>query len=71
MHKFADDVDMITTVEHYDKITEEMDHIGEWAVKNNLILNKSKTKMMIFSKGRTQPPPPIEGIERVATFKKL
>ena len=51
MFKFADDVDLITILDHHDQIPAEMEHIGEWAEKNNLILNKTKTKEIIFNKG--------------------
>ena len=51
---------------------DELDHIGAWAEENNLILNKSKTKEMIFIKGRSsQLPPTTEDIQRVSSMKKL
>ena len=64
MHKFADDVDLITTIDHYDEIEDE-EHVGAWAEKNNLVLDKSKTWEMIIGKGRPVIlPPPTLGIER-------
>ena len=73
MFKFADDVDLITIIDHHDQIPAEMEHIEEWAEENNLILNKTKTKEIIFNKGRIVGPlpPPIAGIERVTSMKKL
>ena len=72
MHKFADDVDLITTIDHYDEIEDELEHVGAWAEKNNLLLNKSKTREMIICKGRPVIlPPPTVGIERVTSMKKL
>ena len=50
MDKFTDDVDLITTLEYYDQIDDEMSHITTWATENNLLLNKSKTKEIIFAK---------------------
>ena len=71
MHKFADDVDLITTIDHYDEIEDELEHVGAWAEKNNLLLNLSKTREMIICKGRPVIlPPPTVGIERVTSMKK-
>ena len=52
MFKFADDVDLVSTLDNYHKIQDEMDHIASWAADNNLILNKVKTREVIFVKGR-------------------
>ena len=72
MHKFADDVDLITTIDHYDEIENELEHVGAWADKNNLLLNKSKIRKMVICEGRTVIlPPPTVGIERVNSMKKL
>ena len=72
MDKFADDVDLITTIEHYSEINDEVEHISEWADKNNLVLNKAKTKEIIFCSSRSvQLPPPLDGRERVSSFRKL
>ena len=72
MHKFADDVDLVTGLENYNEIQDEIDHIESWAANNNLVLNKAKTKEIIFCKGRSAIlPPTTEGRERVTSFKKL
>ena len=72
MDKFADDVDLITTIEHYSEIKDEVEHIAEWADKNNLVLNRAKTKETIFcSSISVQLPPPLDGRERVSSFRKL
>ena len=72
MHKFADDVDLVTALENYNEIQDEIDHIESWAADNNLVLNKAKTEEIIFCKGRSAILPPItEGRERVTSFKKL
>ena len=42
------------------------------ADKNNLILNRAKTKEIIFCSSRSvQLPPPLDGRERVSSFRKL
>ena len=72
MDKFADDVDLITTVEYYDQIDDEMNHIATWATENNLLLNKSKTKGIIFVKNKKVViPSEVDGRERVGSLKKL
>jgi hypothetical protein len=72
MFKFADDVDLVSTLDNYHKIQDEMDHIASWAADNNLILNKVKTREVIFVKGRgVTIPPATDGRERVSSFKKL
>ena len=71
--KFADDVDIITTTDNHDKIPEELQRIESWAAENNLVLNKSKTKKIVFHNRGEKPrlPPPMDGIDRVAKFRKL
>ena len=72
MFKFADDIDLITILEQYEKIKDEVDNIEVWAKANNLVLNKSKTKEIIFRTGRvTQLPTTTEGIDRVDSTTKL
>ena len=73
MVKFADDVDLITALDNYDLISDELEHISQWAMMNNLVLNKSKTKEIIFHNVRSHPllPPPIDGIIRVDSIKIL
>ena len=49
-----------------------MNHIAAWATKNNLLLNKSKTKEIIFTKNkRVVIPSVVEGRERVESLKNL
>ena len=72
MDKFADDVDLITMIEHYSEINDGVEHIADWADKNNLVLNKAKTKEIIFCSSRSvQLPPPLDGREQVSSFRKL
>ena len=64
---------MITPTDNHDKIPEEMQRIESWVAKNNLVLNKSKTKEIVFRNRGKMPqlPPPMNGIDRVAKFKKF
>ena len=73
MFKFADDVDLVATLDNYDKIQDEMDHMASGAVENNLkISNKVKTKEKIVTKCRAVTiPPATDGRERVSSLKKL
>ena len=72
MFKFADDVDLVSTLDNYHKIQDEMDHIASWASDNNLILNKVKTREVAVVKGRgVTIPPATDGRERVSSSKKL
>ena len=72
MDKFVDDVDLITTPEYYDQIDDEINHIATWAAENNLVLNKLKTKEIIFTKNKkVVMPPSVDGRERVGSLKKL
>ena len=49
MDKFADDIDLITTLEYHDQIDDEIDNRANWA-DDNLLLNKIKTKEIILTK---------------------
>ena len=72
LHKFADDITLVTTLDHYEKIEDELDHVGKWADKNNLVLNKNKSKELIFRKNKdVQLPEPTVGIERVTSMRTL
>ena len=53
----------------------ELKNIIDWAVRNNLCLNQTKSAEMVFTnpkqKNRNDPPPPIDGIPRVHVLKLL
>jgi len=54
----------------------EIEHIGVWAVQNNLTLNCGKTKEMVIRAGSKRgklvnPPAPCLGIERVNSIRIL
>ena len=73
MFKFADDMNLTTTTDNYDKIGDELNHDESWAKENNMSLNKSKTKEIIFRTSRmiNQFPQPLDGIQRVKSLKLL
>ena len=48
MFKFADDMSLVTTVDYYGVVPNELEHIDTWAFENNMILNKNKTKEITF-----------------------
>ena len=72
MHKFADDVTLVTKLENYNLIPDEIKNIENWALANNLTLNKAKTKEIIFIKSKKDIlPDPMDGIARVTSLKLL
>ena len=73
MLKFADDMNLTTTTDNYDKIGDELYHVESWAKENNMSLNKTKTKEIIFRTSRmNQPiPQPLDGIQLVKSLKLL
>ncbi len=64
--KFADDMTVCAPViSNSDSATEEVRNIENWASRNRMTLNLSKTWEMLLSSGTSKPPPvPIDGIER-------
>ena len=41
MFKFADDMNLTTTIENYDEIRDELNHVESGAKENNMSLNKT------------------------------
>ena len=69
--KYADETHLITGAPKRDTIEMELNHVANWAAKNNLRLNTSKSsEMVILRKGKTAPPP-IPGIKRVSNMDIL
>ena len=64
--KFADDTYLIVPSSMEETRMEEISNISEWATRNNLTLNNSKTVEIIFSRPRSRraitPPALIPGI---------
>ena len=51
----------------------KMNHVESWAKENNMSLNKTKTKEIIFRTCRMNQsiPQPLDGIQRVKSLKLL
>ncbi|CAB4017597.1 Hypothetical predicted protein [Paramuricea clavata] len=71
--KFADDMTVSAPVKsNSDYATMEVRNIKNWARRNRMTLNLTKTWEMLLSGGTSKPPPaPIEGIERKEWLKLL
>ena len=71
--KFADDMTVSSPVRsNKDSSMEEVKHIENWAARNKMSLNLSKTWDMLLSGGTSKPPPgPIDGIKRKKWLKLL
>ena len=63
--KFADDMTVSAPVRSKkDHSMEEMKYIENWAARNRMTLNLSKTWKMLLSGGTSKPPPgPINGVK--------
>ena len=72
--KFADDTYLIVGSSQAATNVEELENVENWAKRNNLNLNHSKSAEMVFtnplSKTKATPPPP-SGIPRVESLKVL
>ena len=75
LSKFADDTGLIVGEDQAASRQAELKNISDWAVRNNLCLNQTKSAEMVFTnpkqKNRNDPPPPIDGIPRVHVLKLL
>ena len=73
--KFADDTYLIVPSSMEETRMEEITNISEWATRNNLTLNNSKTVEIVFSRPRSRrtitPPALIPGIVRSESMKML
>src|ERR1043165_9268955 len=70
--KYADDTYLLVGSSNIRTAAEEYDHVASWAKINNLKLNPSKTREIIFTKrGHKGPSIPIviQGAERVDTIR--
>ena len=52
--KFADDTNLIIPAEFVHTCNEEIQNVKLWAIKNNLTLNETKTKEIVFRNPRTR-----------------
>ena len=73
MFKFADDMDIVTTADKYYLVDNELEHIEKWAIDNNMILNKTKTKEIIFRRNRSRfsQVALTNGVQRTGSIKML
>ena len=73
--KFADDTYIVIPALNVDSRTAEVGNVETWACQNNLQLNASKTKEIIFvdrrRKRQIHQPPPLSEIKRVSYMKIL
>jgi len=73
--KFADDTYLVIPATHADTRVAEPGHITAWAADNNLRLNKTKTREVVFydnrRRHRIQPPPPLPDMTCGTTLKVL
>ena len=73
--KFADDTYIVIPAANDSSRQTEVNHVVEWARKNNLKTNPAKFAEIVFvdnrKKKKAHPPPPLPGIDRVTTIKIL
>jgi hypothetical protein len=73
--KYADDTYIVIPASNADTRLSELSNVEQWAHKNNLRLNRSKTTEIIFYNKRRQichqQPAEISGISRVTSIKIL
>jgi len=73
--KFADDTYLVLPVTNSSFRLDEVSHVEAWASRNNLRLNRTKSKELIFIREicgqSSQPPPPCPNIERVSCAEVL
>ena len=73
--KYADDTYLVIPATHADTRVAELGHIAALAADNNLRLNKTKTREVVFydnrRRHRIQPPPPLPDMTRGTTLKVL
>jgi len=72
--KYADDLDLLVPQNTDIAIETEFDNILKWSDRNKLILNKGKTKQIIFRRPNVRHillPSPLAGLEVVESLKFL
>ena len=75
LNKYADDIMLLVGADAAPAIPQEIDHVNEWATRNNLQLNKAKSKEIIIRRPRVYTgvvePQPIPELLRVDQMKIL
>jgi hypothetical protein len=72
--KFADDLTLLVPENSDTELGDEFDSIKDWAARNKMIINFTKTKEIVFRRpkpARPILPPCLAGIERVIVAKLL
>ena len=73
--KFADDTYLVIPASHVDSRTAELDNVETWALRNNLTLNRGKSREILFvdKKRRRQFDEPLglPDVNRVTSLKVL
>jgi len=75
LYKYADDTYIIVPAVNIQSRETELAHIDKWAAANNLKLNRSKSREIIFTESRRRRavclPPELADIQRVTSLKIL
>jgi Reverse transcriptase (RNA-dependent DNA polymerase) len=76
MDKYADDTYLVIPAANVDSCAAEIAHVEEWAVHNNLRLNRTKSAEIVFvtpmsKRANVNPPPAVLEIPRVDSIKAL
>jgi hypothetical protein len=75
MVKYADDTYLIIPACNDHSCASEIQHVEEWAPKNNLTLNRKKSSETVFISPRSRrsviPPPAVPGFTRLEIIKAL
>ena len=75
LHKYADDTYIVIPARNAQSREDELDHVGDWAQRNNLKLNRPKSAEIIFEdrrrKSLAQYPPTLPDIQRATQIKIL
>jgi len=73
--KYADDTYLIIPSTNVNTISNELQHISDWAASNNLSLNLSKSEEIVFAAKRKKHkfniPDTLDGLKRVQNIKIL
>ena len=75
MFKYADDTYIVIPARNTQSRSNELDNVSEWALANNLQLNKAKCVEIVFTDSRRKlqicQPPTIPDIQRVTSVSIL
>ena len=72
--KYADDTNLLVPETSNCTQSEEFEHIKDWAIANKMVINKSKTKELVFYRprpSRSHMPLAVDNIEQVKIARFL